>query len=163
MWLTVAVIILRVTRGFSTGSAFVPLCPIPPGRVVSASSGWTQIFEVRGFGLVQTHPFHYRLEFRCRFRSLWFPGRLGRGLVRMSTSNMGKVQGGFGTTRAAMLWFSFTSGVGIAPSLLFIRGVIRLQWFRTGGCSTTAGLTRGAALLEDFWWWQVDSGERVGK
>ena len=76
---------------------------------------------------------------------------------------MGKVPGGFGTTRAAMLWFSFTSGAGIAPSLLFIPGVIRLWWFQTGGWSTMAGLTHGAALLEDFWWWQVDSGERVGK
>ena len=145
------------------GSGFVPSCPIPPSCVISASSGWTQFFEVRGFGLDQTHLFHHRLEFRHGFQSLWFPGRLRRGLVRVSTSDMGKVPGGFGTTRAATLWFSFTSGVRIAPSLLFIRGVIHLQWFQTGGCSTTAELTHGAALLEDFWWWWVDSGEQVGK
>ena len=145
------------------GLGFVPSCPILPGHVISASSGWTQIFKVRGLGLVQMHLFHYRLEFRHGFRSLWFPGRQRRGLVRVSTSDMGKVPGRFGTTRAATPWFSFTSGAGIAPSLLFIRGVIRLQWFRTGGCSTTAGLTHRAALLEDFWWWQVDSGEWVGK
>ena len=162
-WLAVAVIIFRVTGGFGTGSGFVLSCPIPPSHVVSASSGWTHIFEVRGLGLVQTHLFHYRLEFRHGFRSLWFPGRLRRGLVGVSTSDMGKVPGAFGTTRVATLWFSFTSGVGIAPSLLFIWGIIRLRWFRMGGCSTTAGLTHGAALLEDFWWWQVDSGERVSK
>ena len=163
MWLAVVVIIFRVTGGFGTGSGFVPSRLIPPGRVVSASSSWTQIFEVRGFGLVQMHLFHYRLEFRCRFQSLWFPSRLGRGLVGMSTSDMGKVPGGFGTTGAATLWFSFTFGVGIAPPLLFIWGVIPLRWFRTGGCSTMAGLTHGTALLEDFWWWQVDPGEWVGK
>ena len=162
-WLAVAVIIFRVTRGFGTGLGFVPSCPISASHVVSASSSWTHIFEVRGLGLVQTYLFHYRLEFRHGFWSLWFPGRLRRGLVRVSTSDMGKVPGGFGTTRAATLWFSFTSGVGIAPSLLFIWGVIRLRQFRTGGCSTTAGLTHGAALLEDFWWWQVDSGKWVGK
>ena len=89
-------------------------------------------------------------------------GRLRRGLVGVSTSNLGKVPGGFGTTRAATLWFSFTSGAGITP-LLFIQGVIRLWWFRTGGCSTMAGLTHGAALLEDFWCWWVDPGEWVGK
>ena len=126
------VIIFRVTGGFGMGSGFVPSHPIPPGCVVSASSSWTQIFEVHGLGLVQMHLFHYRLEFRHGFRSLWFPGRLRRGLVGMSTSDMGKVPGGFGTTRAATLWFSFTSGVGIAPSLLFIWGVICLRWFRTG-------------------------------
>ena len=163
MWLAVAVIIFRATGGFGTGSGFVPSCPIPPGRVVSASSGWTQIFEVHGLGLVQTHLFHYRLEFRHGFQSLLLPDQLRRGLVGVSTSDMGKVPGGLGTTRATMLWFSFTSGAGIAPSLLFIWGVIRLWWFRMGGCSTTAGLTHGAALLEDFWWWQVDSGKRVGK
>ena len=134
-----------------------------PGHVISASSGWTQIFEVCGLGLVQTHLPYYRLEFRHGFWGLWFPGRLRRGLVGVSTSDLGKVPGGFGTTRVAMLWFSFTSGVGIAPSLLFIQGVIHLQWFRMGGCSTTAGLTHRAALLEDFWWWRVDPGERVGK
>ena len=105
------------------GSGFVPSHPILPGRVISASSGWTQFFEVRGLGLVQMHLFHYRLEFRLGFRSLWFPGRLRRGLVGVSTSNMGKVPGGFSTTRVATLWFSFTSGAGIAPSLLFIRGI----------------------------------------
>ena len=158
-----AVIIFRATRGFGTGLGFVPSSPIPPGCVVSASSGWTQIFEVRGLGLVQTHFFHYRLELRHGFQSLLLPGRLRRGLVGVSTSDMRKVPGGFGTTRAATLWFSFTSGVGIAPSLLLIRGVICLRWFRTGGCSTMAGLTRRAALLEDFWWWWVDSGKWVGK
>ena len=162
-WLAVVVIIFRATGGFSMGSGFVPSRPIPPGHVISASSGWTQIFEVLGLGLVQMHLFHYRLEFRHGFQSLWFPGRLRRGLVGVLTSNMGKVPGGFGTTRVATLWFSFTSGKGIAPSLLFIRGVICLQWLRTGGCSTMAGLTHGAALLEDFWWWRVDSGEWVGK
>ena len=162
-WLAVVVIIFRVAGGFGTGSGFVLSHPIPPGRVVSTSSGWTHIFEVCGLGLVQMHFFHYQLEFRRQFRSLWFPGRLRRGLVGVSTSDMGKVPGGFGTTRAAMLWFSFTSGVGIAPSLLFIRGVIRLRWFRTGGCSTMAGLTHMADLLEDFWWWRVDSGKQVGK
>ena len=156
-------IICRVTGGFGTELGFVPSCPILPGHVVSASSGWTQIFEVRGLGLVQTHLFHYRLEFRHGFRSLLLPGTLRRGLVGVSTSDMGKVPGGFGTTRAATLWFSFTSGVGIAPSLLLIRGVICLRWFRMGYCSITAGLTHRAALLEDFWWWRVDSGERVGK
>ena len=58
-WLAVVVIIFRVTGGFGTGSGFVPSCLIPPGHVVSASSGWTQIFKVRGFGLVQMHLFHY--------------------------------------------------------------------------------------------------------
>ena len=162
-WLAVAVIIFRANRGFGTRSGFVPQCPILPSRVVSASSGWTQIFEVRGLGLVQMHLPYYRLEFRHGFWGLWFPGRLRRGLVGVSTSDLGKVPGGFGTTRAATLWFSFTSGAGIAPSVLFIWGVIRLRWFRTGGCSTMAGLTHGAALLEDFWWWRVDPGERVGK
>ena len=144
------------------GSGFVPRCLIPPGSVVSASSGWTQIFEVRGLGLVQTHLPYYRLEFRHGFWSLGFLGRLRRGLVGVSTSNLGKVPGGFITTRVATLWFSFTSGVGIAP-FLFIWGVTHLWWFRTGGCSTTAGLTHRAALLEDFWWWRVDSGEWVSK
>ena len=162
MWLAVAVII-RVTRGSSMGSGFVPSHPIPPGRVVSASSGWTQIFEVCGLGLVQTHLFHYRLEFRRGFQSLWFLGRLRRGLVGVSTSDMGKVPGGFGTTRAATFWFSFTSGVGIAPSLLFIWGVIHLRWFRMGGCPTPTRLTTGAAPLEDLCWRWVDSGEWVGK
>ena len=163
-WLAVVVIIFKMNRGFSTRSGFVPRCLIPPSHVVSASSGWTQIFEVRGLGLVRTHLFHYRLEFRRGFWSLRFLGRLRRGLVGVSTSDLGKVPGGFGTTwDEGMLWFSFTSGVGIAPSLLFIRGVIRLRWFRTGGCSSTARLTHRAALLEDFWWWQVDSGEWVGK
>ena len=126
-WLAVAVIIFRATEGFGTGSGFVPSCPIPPIRVVSPSSGWTQIFEVRGLGLVQTHLFHYRLEFRHGFQSLWFPGRLRRGLVGVLTSDMGKVPGGFDTTRVATLWFSFTSGAGIAPSLLLIWGVIYLR------------------------------------
>ena len=111
-WLAMAVIIFRVTGGFGMGSGFVPSHPILPGHVVSASSGWTQIFEVHGLGLVQMHLFHYRLEFRHGFRSLLLPGRLRRGLVGVSTSDMGKVPGGFGTTRAAPLWFSFTSGGG---------------------------------------------------
>ena len=51
MWLTVAVIIFRANGGFGTGSGFALRCPIPPGRVVSASSGWTQIFKVRGLAL----------------------------------------------------------------------------------------------------------------
>ena len=125
--------------------------------------GWTQIFEVCGLGLFQMHLFHYRLEFWHGFRSLLLPGRLGQGLVGVSTSDMGKVPGGFGTTRVATLWFSFTSWVGIAPSLLLIRGIICLRWFQMGGCSTMAGLTHRAAFLEDFWWWWVDSGKRVGK
>ena len=162
-WLAVAVIIFKANGGFGTGSGFVPWCPIPPGLVISASSGWTQIFEIHGLGLVRMHLFHYRLEFRRGFRSIRFPGRLTRGLVRVSTSDLGKVPGGFSTTRAATLWFSFTSGVGITPSLLFIWGLIRLRWFCMGGCSTMAGLAHGAALLEDFWWWLVDSGERVSK
>ena len=120
-WFAVTVI-FRMTGGFSTGSGLVPPRPILPGRVVPASSSWTQIFEVRGFGLVQTYLLHYQLEIWSGFRSLWFLGRLRRGLVRVSTSNMGKVPGGFGTTGVATLWFSFTSGVRIAPSLLFIRG-----------------------------------------
>ena len=163
MWLAMAVIIFRATGGFGTGLGFVPSCLILPSRVVPASSGWTQIFKVCRLGLVQTHLFHYRLEFRHGFQSLLLPGRLRRGLVGVSTSDMGKVPGGFGTTRAATLWFSFTSGAGIAPSLLLIWGVICLWWFRTGGCSTKAGLTHRAALLEDFWWWRVDSCEWVGK
>ena len=162
-WLAMAVIIFRVAGGFGTRSGFVPSRPIPPGRVVSASRGWTQILEVRGPGLVQMHLFHYRLKFRHGFWSLLLPGRLRTGFVGVSASDIGKVPGGFGTTRVAMLWFSFTSGVGIAPSLLPIRGVICLLWFRTGGCSTMAGLTRRAALLGDFWWWWVDSGQWVGK
>ena len=162
-WLAVTVIIFRATGGFGTGSGFVLSRPIPPGRVISASSGWTQILEVCRLGLVQTHLFHYRLDFGRGFQSLWLPGRLRRGLVGVSTSDMGKVPGGFGTTGAATLWFSFTSGVGIAPSLLFIWGVICLQWFQTGGCSTTAGLIHRPALHGDFWWWQVDSDEQVGK
>ena len=138
-WLAVAVIIFRATGGFSTGLGFVPSCPIPPCRVISASSGWTQIFEVCRLGLVQTHLLHYRLEFRHGFRSLWFLGRLRKGLVGVSTSNMGKVPGGFGTTRAATLWFSFTSGVGIAPSLLFEGRIRRLPMMAVSSPSWRTG------------------------
>ena len=143
-WLTVVVIIFRANGGFGTGSGFVPWCPIPPSCVVTASSGWTQIFEVCGLGLVQTHLPYYRLEFRRGFRSLWFLGRLRRGLVGVSTSDLGKIPGGFGTIRVAMLWFSFTSGVGIAPSLLFIRGgnspsVVPKGWLLYHGWTDSRG------------------------
>ena len=56
-WLAVAVIIFKATGGFGMGSGFVSSCLILPSRVVSASSGWTQIFEVCGLDLVQTHLF----------------------------------------------------------------------------------------------------------
>ena len=151
--------------GFGTGSGLVPAHPILPGGVIPTPSSWTQVFKVHGLGLVQTYLFHYRLEFCCSFRSLRLLGRLRRGLVivRVSTSDMGKVPGGFGATRTATLWVRFPFGGGTGPSLLFIRRVVHPRWFRPGGRSTLAGLTRGAAFLEDFWWQRVDSGKRVSK
>ena len=134
------------------GSGLLPAHPILPGGVVPTPSSWTQVFKVHGLGLVQTYLFHYRLEFYCSFRSLWLLGWLRRGLVRVSTSDMGKVPGGFGATGTAMLWVRFPFGAGTAPSLLFIQRVVRPRWFQPGGRSTPAGLTHGAAFLEDFWW-----------
>ena len=152
-----------MTGGFGTGLGLVPSRPILPSGVVPAPSSWTQIFEVHGFGIVQTYLFHYRLEFCCSFRSLWLLGQLRRGLVRVSTSDMGKVPGGFGTTGMATLWVRFPFGAGIAPPFLFIQRVVCLWWFRLGGRSTPAGLTHRAAFLEDFQWWRVDSGKWVSK
>ena len=127
-WLAVMVV-FRMIGGFGTGSGLVPMHPILPGGVVPAPSSWTQIFEVHRFGLVQTYLFYYRLEFCCSFRSLWLLGRLRRGLVSVSTSDMGKVPGGFGATGMATLWVRFPFGAGTAPPFLFIRRVVRLRWF----------------------------------
>ena len=161
-WLAVTVV-FRMTGGFGTGSGLVPSHPILPGGVIPAPSSWTQIFEVHGFGLVQMYLLHYRLEFYCSFWSLRLLGWLRRGLVRVLTSNMGKVSGGFSATGTAVLRVRFPFGVGTAPPFLFIRRVVCLRWFQLGGHSTPAGLTHGAAFLEDFWWWRVDSGKWVGK
>ena len=149
LWLAVTVV-FRTIGGFGTGWGLVPSCPTLPGGVVPAPSSWTQIFQVHGCDLVQTYLFHYRLEFWCSFRSLRLLGRLRRGLVRVSTSDMGKVPGGFGATGMTTLRVCFPFGAGTAPSFLFIRRVVRPWWFRPGGGSTPAGLTCGAAFLEDF-------------
>ena len=156
-------VVFRTIGGFGMGSGLVPARPILPGGVIPTPSSWTQVFKVHGLGLVQTYLFHYRLEFCCSFRSLQLLGWLRRGLVRVLTSDMGKVPGGFGATGTATLRVRFPFGAGTAPPFLFIQRVVRPRWFRLGGRSTLAGLTRGAAFLEDFWWQRVDSGKWVGK
>ena len=106
-WLAVMVV-FRMIGGFSTGSGLVPACPILPGGVVPTPSSWTQVFKVHGLGLVQMYLFYYRLEFCCSFQSLWLLGWLRRGLVRVSTTDMEKVPGGFGATRTATLCSLFS-------------------------------------------------------
>ena len=144
-WLAVTVV-FRMIGGFGTGSGLVPAHLILPSGVIPTPSSWTQVFKVHGLGLVQMYLFHYRLEFCCSFQSLQLLGRLRRGLVRVSTSDMGKVPGGFGATGMAMLWVCFPFGAGTAPSLLFIRRMVRPRWFQPGGHSTPAGLTRGGSF-----------------
>ena len=135
-WLAVTVV-FRTIGGFGTGLGLVPVHPILPGGVVPTPSSWTQIFKVHGLGLVQTYLFHYRLEFCCSFRSLRLLGWLRRGLVRVLSSDMGKVPGGFGATGTATLWVCFPFGAGTAPPFLFIRRVVRL-----GGSDQVAVLPR---------------------
>ena len=161
-WLAVMVV-FRTIGGFGMVLGLVPSRPILPGGVVPTPSSWTQVFKVHMCGLVQTYLFHYQLEFCCSFRSLQLIGQLRRGFVRVSTSDMGKVPGGFGATGMATLRVRFPFGAGTAPPFLFIQRVVHPRWFRPGGHSTPAGLTCGAAFLEDFWWWRVDSGKRVGE